>query len=91
MTTGHCIDQTKFYKAMIIPNIITDLVIFCLPVVEIRKLHLPRSPRIGLASVFILGTGAIVASAIRLWYNLKLVAEGESDITRESFNPQTNS
>lgn len=82
MTTGHCIDSIRFYKAMIIPNIITDIIIFCLPVYEVRKLHLPRGQRVGLASVFLLGAFAIVASAIRLWYNNELAADGTADLTR---------
>lgn len=83
MTTGYCIDSIRFYKAMIIPNIITDIIIFCLPVYEVKKLHLPRGQRVGLASVFLLGAFAIVASAIRLWYNNKLAADGAADLTRE--------
>lgn len=83
MTTGHCIDSIRFYKAMIIPNIITDIIIFCLPMYEVRKLHLPRGQRVGLASVFLLGAFAIIASAIRLWYNNKLAADGTTDLTRE--------
>lgn len=83
MTTGYCIDSIRFYKAMIIPNIITDIIIFCLPLYEVRKLHLPRGQRVGLASVFLLGAFAIVASAIRLWYNNELAADGTADLTRE--------
>lgn len=87
MTTGYCIDSIRFYKAMIIPNIITDIIIFCLPVYEVRKLHLPRGQRVGLASVFLLGAFAIIASAIRLWYNNKLAADGTADLTREYHAP----
>lgn len=87
MTTGYCIDSIRFYKAMIIPNIITDIIIFCLPVYEVRKLHLPRGQRVGLASVFLLGAFAIIASAIRLWYNNKLAADGTADLTREYQSP----
>lgn len=86
MTTGSCIDSVKLYDSMIIPNIITDLFVFCMPVFEVRKLQMPRTQRIGLGSVFLLGTGAIISSIIRLWYNLKLAIEGEADLTREYFH-----
>ena len=52
---ARCTDSDAFWYAYGITNIITDAVIFALPVREITKLHLPRREKIGLLFVFALG------------------------------------
>lgn len=82
MTTGHCVNNTKFFLGIIVPNIVTDILILGLPIREISKLYLPLSQRLALGSVFLLGSGVVAASAIRLYYHLDLARAGRfSDIT----------
>lgn len=52
---AHCTDSDAFWYAYGITNIITDAIIFTLPVREVTKLHLPRREKIGLIFVFALG------------------------------------
>ncbi|KAI3400117.1 hypothetical protein diail_4348 [Diaporthe ilicicola] len=77
--TEGCISQDAYCFGMIIPNILIDMVILCLPTFEVSKLHLPRSQRFALASVFLLGAGVTSASGIRLHYHLQLVTGGEEN------------
>lgn len=84
---GHCISQTGYCLGMIIPNILIDVMILCLPTFEVSKLHLPRSQRAALASVFLLGAGVTSAGGIRMYYHLQLVESstgGNFDFTGES-------
>ncbi|KAL1847104.1 hypothetical protein Daus18300_014044 [Diaporthe australafricana] len=85
-----CIDQTAYCMGMIIPNILIDLMILCLPTIEVSKLHLPRSQRFALASVFLLGALVTSASGIRLYYHFQLVKSGPGnfDFTYGLFKPQ---
>ncbi|KAI7773125.1 hypothetical protein LA080_011770 [Diaporthe eres] len=90
MSPNGCIDQNAYCMGMIIPNILMDMVILCLPTFEVSKLHLPRSQRFALAGVFLLGAAVTSASGIRMHYHLKLVESGEGnfDFTLGLFKPQ---
>lgn len=72
----HCISQTGYCLGMIIPNILIDVMILCLPTFEVSKLHLPRGQRFALASVFLLGAGVTSAGGVRMYYHLELVESG---------------
>lgn len=73
---GSCISQTGYCLGMIIPNILIDVMILCLPTFEVSKLHLPRGQRAALASVFLLGAGVTSAGGVRMYYHLQLVESG---------------
>ncbi|KAK7704521.1 hypothetical protein SLS63_014211 [Diaporthe eres] len=90
MSPNGCINQNAYCMGMIIPNILMDMVILCLPTFEVSKLHLPRSQRFALAGVFLLGAAVTSASGIRMHYHLKLVESGEGnfDFTLGLFKPQ---
>ncbi|KAG6354233.1 hypothetical protein INS49_004837 [Diaporthe citri] len=88
---GRCISQTGYCLGMIIPNILIDVMILCLPTFEVSKLHLPRGQRCALASVFLLGAGVTSAGGVRMYYHLELVESGtggDFDFTMALFNPQ---
>lgn len=55
MTEGHCIDVNKYLLSNAIPNIATDVFMLFLPLYEIRRLHMPRLKKAGIAAVFLLG------------------------------------
>lgn len=85
---GSCISQVGYCLGMIIPNILIDVMILCLPTFEVSKLHLPRSQRCALASVFLLGAGVTSAGGVRMYYHLELVESADSgnfDFTSEFF------
>lgn len=73
---------------IIAPNIAVDILIFCLPMFEIRNLHISQRQSIALGSVFLLGTGTIAASGIRLYCHIQFVKQGSNvDITSEKSFP----
>lgn len=78
-----CISQSGYCLGMIIPNILIDIMILSLPTFEVAKLHLPRSQKIALGSVFLLGAGVTAASGVRMYYHLELLEVGDSDFTSE--------
>ena len=53
---GHCINLDKFYLGQAIPNIITDIVLLSITIPMIWRLQLPRSQKIALSGVFLLGS-----------------------------------
>ncbi|KUJ24393.1 uncharacterized protein LY89DRAFT_548631, partial [Mollisia scopiformis] len=53
---GHCIDQQMFFRWATVPNIVTDLVMFFLPMPAVWGLHLPTSQKIGVTFTFFLGS-----------------------------------
>ncbi|KAI0182192.1 hypothetical protein EV127DRAFT_488356 [Xylaria flabelliformis] len=85
---GYCIPLYDFFLGSSIPNIITDVVILCLPLHEISKLHLPRGSRAALAGIFLLGAGVTAVSGVRLWYHVGLAEKGaNADLTLDFYNP----
>lgn len=81
-----CISQIGYCLGMVIPNLLIDIGILSLPTFEVAKLHLPRSQKIALGSVFLLGGGVTAASAMRMYYHLELVEAaraGYLDFTSE--------
>jgi len=85
MLEGKCIDLTAFFLGNSIPNILLDVAILCLPVHEVWHLHLPKSQRLALAGVFLVGAGVVVSSVVRLHFHVLLARQGiEADFTSES-------
>ena len=52
---GHCINQVGTWIANSASTIFTDIVILCLPMPQIWKLHLGKTAKIGLTIAFSLG------------------------------------
>ncbi|MBE3046322.1 hypothetical protein IMZ48_28055 [Candidatus Bathyarchaeota archaeon] len=52
---GHCINQVGTWIANASSTIFTDIVILCLPMHQIWKLHLEKTAKIGLTIAFSLG------------------------------------
>ena len=52
---GHCINLDKFFLGQALPNILTDIVILSIPLPMIWNLQLPRSQKVALSGVFLLG------------------------------------
>ncbi|KAK8187165.1 hypothetical protein HDK77DRAFT_280131 [Phyllosticta capitalensis] len=50
-------------------NILTDVLIMCLPISMVLKLNLPTKQKIGVSCVFALGIVVIIASIIRAYYS----------------------
>ncbi|KAM7222510.1 hypothetical protein V8F06_002004 [Rhypophila decipiens] len=70
-TPGACVELVPFWYANAAGNIVTDVLIFCLPLPVIKSLNLRRPQRILLLGIFGLGFFTCAISIIRIQY-LKL-------------------
>ncbi|KAI1654953.1 hypothetical protein F4813DRAFT_368965 [Daldinia decipiens] len=84
---GHCIGTSAFFAGIMIPNIVTNVAILCLPTYEIMNLHLTRGQRAALSAIFLLGTGVVAASGIRLRYQIRLAQGTTAEFTLAYANP----
>ncbi|KAK7994649.1 hypothetical protein PG991_016237 [Apiospora marii] len=67
-TEGSCIDVVKLYFATAIANIITDLILFVLPIRLILQLRMPKVQKIGVAIIFTFASATVVTSIVRCAY-----------------------
>ncbi|CAG9941024.1 unnamed protein product [Clonostachys rosea f. rosea IK726] len=67
-TTGQCINAGILYMATAVSNIITDTMLFVLPIPMIYNLHMPLKMKIGAIVVFGIGSITIATSVVRLVY-----------------------
>ncbi|MCJ1379674.1 hypothetical protein MMC17_002776 [Xylographa soralifera] len=63
---GQCINSLAFVLAIQVPNVVLDMIVLALPMHVVYKLHLPRSKKIGLAGIFLLGGGSVIIAIVRL-------------------------
>ena len=65
-----CINSDVFWISYGITNIITDAIIFTLPMREVSRLHLPRREKIGIMLVFLTGALWVTRDAVRRRFKL---------------------
>ncbi|KAF5630076.1 integral membrane protein [Fusarium sp. NRRL 52700] len=83
MKGGTCLDKNRFFIGNSIPNIVMDAMIIALPVFEVSKVQVPRSQKIAIAGIFLLGGLIVIISCIRLKYIVALLQAGqEADFTK---------
>ncbi|MCJ1307713.1 hypothetical protein MMC25_001361 [Agyrium rufum] len=69
-----CINTEQFYLAQSVYSIITDLMILILPMPIVWNLQISRGQKIGITSIFLVGTFLIVASVFRLSQLIKYLS-----------------
>lgn len=84
---GYCMNFTALWFSNASVNIVTDLIIFLLPVPVIRSLNLPRKQKIGLMMIFAVGLFACVTSVLRL--RSLYVASVSTDLTYDNVGAAT--
>ncbi|TVY74577.1 Satratoxin biosynthesis SC1 cluster protein 4 [Fusarium oxysporum f. sp. cubense] len=65
---GKCMDAAILYMATAVSNIVTDVILFILPIPTIYNLHMPRIQKAGVIVVFGIASMTVVSSVIRLVY-----------------------
>lgn len=55
-TEGTCIDVAILYMATAVSNVVTDLILFALPIPMVYQLHMPAQQKIGAIVVFGIGS-----------------------------------
>ncbi|KAK1622227.1 integral membrane protein [Colletotrichum phormii] len=66
ITEGTCINRPSLYIATAAANIISDLILFALPLPIVVKLQIPRRQKIGLFFIFAVGSLTVVTSIVRV-------------------------
>ncbi|KAI5458203.1 hypothetical protein BGZ63DRAFT_432708 [Mariannaea sp. PMI_226] len=65
---GTCIEAGILYIATAVSNIVTDSILFVLPIPMVYQLHMPRIQKVGAIVIFGIGSLTIATSIIRLAY-----------------------
>lgn len=76
---GGCIDIAILFIATAVSNIVTDVILFVLPIPMVLHLRMGIGQKIGAIIVFGIGTVTVVTSVIRLFYLFPVLAS--TDIT----------
>ncbi|OLN96264.1 hypothetical protein CCHL11_04418 [Colletotrichum chlorophyti] len=66
ITAGTCINRPSLYIATAAANIISDAILFALPIPIVIKLQIPRKQKIGLFFIFAVGSMTVVTSIVRV-------------------------
>ncbi|KAL1843478.1 hypothetical protein VTJ49DRAFT_1349 [Mycothermus thermophilus] len=67
-TPGTCIPNLPFWYINAAGNIVTDIIVFCIPLPSVTRLKLRRGAKLGLIGVFCLGFFTCAISVIRIQY-----------------------
>ncbi|KAJ4258078.1 hypothetical protein NW762_008218 [Fusarium torreyae] len=76
--TGKCINTALVYIIIAVVNIVSDLILFIIPIPIIVRLKIPTGQKIGAAIMFGIATMTVATSIIRMVYLPSLL--GEADI-----------
>ncbi|CAM1501952.1 Fc.00g039360.m01.CDS01 [Cosmosporella sp. VM-42] len=63
---GKCINRPSLYIATAVANIISDIILFALPIPMVIKLQIPRRQKFGLLGIFAIGSLTVVTSIVRV-------------------------
>ncbi|KAJ5457865.1 hypothetical protein N7475_009253 [Penicillium sp. IBT 31633x] len=80
MLEGGCMNLSKFYYGLQIPNIATDAIILVMPMHIVWSLPISKAQKLGLSGIFILGLLTLIFDIIRLVVLIDLSRQGD-DIT----------
>lgn len=67
---GSCTDAAILYMATAVSNIVTDVILFVLPIRMIYKLHMPKIQKFG--AIFVFGVGSLYVFRVTIKYHLPL-------------------
>ncbi|KAM5374732.1 hypothetical protein ACJZ2D_006376 [Fusarium nematophilum] len=77
-STGKCVDLAVMYIAIAVANIVSDVVLFIIPIPTIVRLRMPVAQKIGAAVMFGIGSVTVATSIVRMVYLPSLL--GATDI-----------
>ncbi|KAJ5782451.1 hypothetical protein N7457_004225 [Penicillium paradoxum] len=77
---GGCMNLSKFYYGLQIPNILTDAIILLMPIHIVWSLPISKAQKLGLSGIFVLGFLTLIFDIIRLVVLIELSQMG-ADIT----------
>ncbi|KAJ5605558.1 hypothetical protein N7510_008339 [Penicillium lagena] len=63
---GICVNRTALYIATAVTNIVTDLALITLPIPLVLRLNMPRSQKVYLFLMFVIGCATVITSILRM-------------------------
>lgn len=66
ITEGKCINRPGLYIATAITNIISDVILFILPLPMVLQLQMPFKQKVGLMGILTIGSLTVVTSIVRV-------------------------
>ncbi|CAL5875176.1 uncharacterized protein PFLUO_LOCUS9480 [Penicillium psychrofluorescens] len=63
---GECVNRTALYIATAVTNIVTDLALITLPIPLVLRLNMPRSQKVYLFLMFVVGCATVITSILRM-------------------------
>ena len=67
--SSHCLDFNKLFVGYAVTDVLLDVIILCLPIYMIRKLHLPKRQKLTLSAIFLLGSLWVLI----MWYKTSFI------------------
>ncbi|KAI1460524.1 hypothetical protein F4805DRAFT_454946 [Annulohypoxylon moriforme] len=65
---AHCVNVVPLFYAMAISNLILDVFVLVVPIPMVWKLQMARSRKIAVSGIFLLGSFATAAAAVRVYF-----------------------
>ncbi|KAF2796780.1 hypothetical protein K505DRAFT_372933 [Melanomma pulvis-pyrius CBS 109.77] len=65
-STDGCVNFPAMYTAAVASNVATDIIVMLIPIYNVWNLHMPMRRKLGVVSIFCLGSFVIVTGIIRL-------------------------
>ncbi|MCJ1240744.1 hypothetical protein MMC14_008748 [Varicellaria rhodocarpa] len=75
---AHCINTPQYWRWISFANIATDVVMLCLPLPAVWRLHVSTAQKYGLTLVFLTGSIGLISSIIRFdaFFDVKALVDG---------------
>ena len=61
-----CINISMLFSAITIANLLTDVIILCMPMFAVSKLNISPQRRLGVMGIFLLGSTACICALVRV-------------------------
>ncbi|KAH6894369.1 hypothetical protein B0T10DRAFT_603872 [Thelonectria olida] len=74
---GECLNQPSLYIATAVANIVSDIILFALPIRMVINLQIPQRQKIGLLGIFCVGSMTVVTSIVRVSLLPELLTGGD--------------
>jgi hypothetical protein len=70
---GECLNPARLYMATASLNIVTDVMLFVLPIPMVVQLRMGKAQKIGAVVIFGIGSVTVATSGVRLYYLIRVL------------------
>ncbi|CAH0024988.1 unnamed protein product [Clonostachys rhizophaga] len=76
-TSDKCVDSASIYIAIAVANIVSDVVLFIIPIPTVVRLKMPLAQKLGAVLIFAVGSLTVATSIIRMAYLPSLLSTSD--------------